>query len=346
MTEWVPRLARGIDYSQLDLDAEQGFVLSRIDGSTSVEQLGFLTGLPRDKLVEVLSRLIDQGALEAEGAPSELGGGPPPEEPGAAEDESAWGKEGGDSEEDLEEGGEDSVRSALEARNWRRVFEEDLRPLDGGERLRLARQASGDELSALCFDPTPQVVTAVLDNTSTGLAHARLIAEHHRTGSGLDALGKREAFLRDLQVQRHLFRNPQTSDRLVRRILQNKRMAEVYRLALNRDATERLRSKARKEFRDKFAAGTAEERVNLILKCEGRCLNLLIGLALDAKAAALLCQRTFHSTLLIQNLARWPATPPPLLQHMARQTLVKRSPALKNLVLRHPNAPSQLKAEF
>ncbi len=120
-------------------------------------------------------------------------------------------------------------------------------------------------------------------------------------------------------------------------------MGEVYVLCMSRETTDRVRSAAKKEFRSKFASGTAEERVSLILKCEGRCLVLLLGLALDAKAASLLCRRPLHSTLLVRNLARWPSTPPSVLHHMARQPMVKRNPALRNLILRHPNAPSRLK---
>jgi len=50
--------------------------------------------------------------------------------------------------------------------------------------------------------------------------------------------------------------------------------------------------------------------------------------------------------MLVRNLARWPATPPPVLTHLMRQAHVKRSPALRNLILRHPNAPSELKREL
>jgi hypothetical protein len=230
-------------------------------------------------------------------------------------------------------------------RTWRRIFEEDLRALDVDLRIRLAREASGETLRALCFDPASKVVTAVLENAGAGLEHARLIAEHHRTGSGLDVLGKGASFLRDQQVERCLFRNPQTSERLLRRIFQPRRMAEVYRLCLSRDATERVRAAARKELRDKFTSGTADERVNLIVTCEGRCLDLLLGVALDSRAAALLCRRPLHSTLLVRNLARWPSTPPEVLVHLARQPVVKRSPALRDAILRHPNAPSHLDAK-
>jgi len=79
------------------------------------------------------------------------------------------------------------------------------------------------------------------------------------------------------------------------------------------------------------------------LGIEGRCLALLVGLPLDGKSASLLCRRSLRSTLLIQNLARWPATPPAVLQHMFRQPVVMRSTVLKNQILRHPNVPSDLK---
>ncbi len=188
-----------------------------------------------------------------------------------------------------------------------------------------------------------KVASAILENPHVALQHARLIAQHHRTGIGLDQMGRRAEFLRDRQVQRYLYRNPQCGVGLLLRILNTQRMGDVYRLSVNRETTERVRSTARKEFRKKFSSGSAEERVRLIVKGEGRCLALLVGVALDGRAASLLCGRPLHSTLLIQNLARWPSTPPPLLQHMARQPPVLRSSALKNLIARHPNAPSQLK---
>ncbi len=230
-----------------------------------------------------------------------------------------------------------------QARGWRRIFEEDFHPLALDARVELAGKATEETLYALCYDPSSRVVAALLANPQVGLLHARLIAQHHRSSTGIDELGKRAQLLRDQQVQRYLFRNPQCSDRLLVRLLQTKRMAELYQLSLSRDSTERVRSRMRKELRKKFTSGTAEERVGLILECQGRCLVLLIGVPLDGKAAALLYQRPISSTLLIQNLARWPSTPPSLLQNMARQPSVLRSPVLKNLILRHPNAPAQLK---
>jgi hypothetical protein len=78
--------------------------------------------------------------------------------------------------------------------------------------------------------------------------------------------------------------------------------------------------------------------VELILTTEGRCLTLLVGLVLDSHATALLCRRTYVSTLLIQNLARWSAAPPALIAHLRRQDVVRRNQALRQLLERHPNA--------
>lgn len=238
--------------------------------------------------------------------------------------------------------GEDSEDHGAQG-GWRAIFERELHPLELDQRIARARAARGDELFAFCHDPSFKVIAAVLDNPTTGLEHARLIARHHRGSQGLDTLAARHDFRRDHQVRRLLLRNPQASDRLIRRLVEGRRMAQVYQQCLSREITERARHTLRRAFRESFRTGSAEERTSLILKSEGRCLALLVGLALDAKAASLLCRRPLGSTLLIQNLARWPATPPPVLAHMTRQPVARRNPTLRNLILRHPNAPAQLK---
>ncbi|MEM1207500.1 MAG: hypothetical protein AAGN66_29965, partial [Acidobacteriota bacterium] len=57
---------------------------------------------------------------------------------------------------------------------------------------------------------------------------------------------------------------------------------------------------------------------------------------------ALLCRRPMNSPMLVRNLARWPSSTPPVLQHLGRQAVVKRSVDLRNQILRHPNGPSKL----
>ena len=66
MKDWTPCQKANLAFSELEIDAEEGFVLSRIDGSTTVAQLAQLTGLPVEKVEKSLGRLMEQGALQAE----------------------------------------------------------------------------------------------------------------------------------------------------------------------------------------------------------------------------------------------------------------------------------------
>jgi hypothetical protein len=66
-----------------------------------------------------------------------------------------------------------------------------------------------------------------------------------------------------------------------------------------------------------------------------------VGLPVDGKTAALLCGRTYTSTLLLQNLARWSAAPPQLIAHLLREEAVRRQPVLRAQLQRHPNAPAE-----
>jgi hypothetical protein len=347
----IPRLRGALDYGRMQLDAEEGYLLSRIDGATSVKALGQLTGLPPERVRAILDRLEAEGAIEVP-APA----GSPPGTAGRREETGVDAREAGREDDDADADGDDDADGDADddadashpttrerTATLRRLFQADLAPLDTDARVARAREAEGDLLLALCFDPHPRVIQAVLDREGAGLEHARLVAAHHRTATGLGHLGTRAALLRDRQVQRLLFRNPQIPDLLFSRAVQAKRMADVYRLALSRDVTERVKANARKAFREKFRQGTAEERVALLFSTEARCLNLLVGLSLDGRSASLLIGRPIHSTLFVQNLARWPATPPNVLVHLAKQPLVQRAPALKTLLQRHPNAPSQLK---
>jgi hypothetical protein len=64
MPKWRPCLSAFIDYSKLSLTKEEGFLLSRIDGSTTTEELAQLTGREELDLVRSLGKLVDKGALE------------------------------------------------------------------------------------------------------------------------------------------------------------------------------------------------------------------------------------------------------------------------------------------
>ena len=76
------------------------------------------------------------------------------------------------------------------------------------------------------------------------------------------------------------------------------------------------------------------------MNTEGRALGGLAGIPVDGKTVALLCARTVYSSMLIQNIARWAAAPPPLIAHLLRQPVVRRQPQLRSALARHPNAPS------
>ncbi len=389
MAKWKPKLVDGTDLTSLDLNAEEGFVLSRVDGRTTVDDLTHVTGMNRDQVKGILKKLIRTGAVDRpppraakkkaavpktapapvpemdlpvpdldeprdedqdhdeddEGSGAAAATTPAPVDTGDADDGSS---DDGSAEDEAplesDEDVEDDEGEAVDTGNLRKLFETELHPLDDDVRIKNAQTAEGAVLSAYCFDPNPKVIQSVMQNMKAGLQHARLIAQHHRNAAGLQALAKKSQFLRDRQVQRWLFKNSQLPEALFKAILLKKRLTDVYGLAVSREVTEKVKGTAKRSFRKRFISAPAEEKAILIHKCEGRCLNLLIGVPLDGRTAALLTQRAVHSTLLIQNLARWPTTPPSVLQHLAKQGPVKRQPNLRQLIMRHPNAPAALKA--
>lgn len=285
----------------------EAYVLSRIDGATSVGELALISGMASQALWPILERLAREGAIEPPPRPVDI----------FAKLEDPTAPSG----------------------THRQLFETKLHPLSEDARAALASTAVEPELSALCFDPTPSVVRAVMENPRAGLPHARLIAAHHGNAVGLDALGEKPALLQDTEVQRLLLRNQQTSAPLLQRILSRRRLADVYNATQSRELPERNRTNAMQMLRRRFSEVSAEERVELILRTEGRALAALSGLSLDGKSAALLCARTFTSMLIIENLARWPATPPPVILHLLKQPLLRQMPPLRALLKRHPNCP-------
>ena len=323
--DWRPVPTSNRDPAALRLTPLDAYVLSRIDGATSVAELALICGMAAPALHEIVERLASEGAI----------GPPPPGSgvPAAAGPLPATGQE-------PPEVGEAASALTAAAGTHRQLFETTLHPLREDERESLAVAAKEPELSAFCFDPTPRVVRAVLENPRMGLPHARLIAAHHGNAVGLDALGEKTALLQDTEVQRLLLRNPQSPVPLLHRLLTRRRLAEVYQTTQSRELPERNRRTALDALRRRFADTTSEDRVELILRTEGRALAALAGLSLDGKAAALLCARTVSSVLLVENLARWPATPPTVIAHLLKQPMVVRMPQLRTLLKRHPNCPA------
>ncbi|HZR10084.1 MAG TPA: hypothetical protein VFA79_15985 [Myxococcales bacterium] len=306
---WKPSLNAGVDLRALPLTPEEGFIASRLDGTTDLRGLSQVTGLTAERIGTTLEKLVSLGAVSPATAAA-----PPEEEPEAAEEPSG---------------------------NHRQLFESALRGLTAEERAAKAKTAEDPELSAFCFDPLPAVIHALLENPRFALPQARLVATHHRTASGLDVLAARAAFAADGGVRRALLRNPQLPASLLRRLQGGRRLLEQHKLVVSREVPEQTRRAARELLRSRFSTAEADERVEVVLKTEGRCLSSLAGLPIDGKTSALLCSRSYTSTLLVQNISRWAAAPPPLIAHLLKQELVRRSPSLKLLLQRHPNAPAE-----
>lgn len=231
------------------------------------------------------------------------------------------------------------------AGDYRAIYMAEFSLLERDLRIAHARDATGASLLAFCFDPEPQVIGAVFENTGVGLEHARLAALHHKNPAGLEHVVKRADFLRDARVQRQLLKNNQLTESLLRRILGSKPLREIYKTAIDRDVPERTRVTSRAILRTRFGSSDPEERAGFLISNEARALALLIGQTLDQKTTAILCSRQYTSVLFVQNLARFAACPPALLTHLLKQPFVRRHVALKKLLLQHPNLPSALKRE-
>lgn len=233
-----------------------------------------------------------------------------------------------------------------QARNYRKIYETEFRHLEKDARYEKARHVTGPQLLALCLDPDPQVIGAIFTNMTAGLDHARMVAQYHKTTVGLEFVVKRADFLRDSQVQRRLLRNDMLSESLMRRVCAQKRMADVYKMTIDRELPDRNRGFSRGILRQKWSQAQSEERADLVVSTEARCLSQLVGQTFDARTTAILCGRTYNSVLFIQNLVRFPACPPPLLAHLLKQPFVRRQPNLRKMILQHPNVPTELKRLF
>ena len=344
MDDWKPELDGSVDLKALPLSPEEGFVLSRLDGATALERLPALTGLPLARVEELMARLVSLGAVRAPRTADvpliELEETEVDTVSAEALSRSARTPVPLDNPEHSETGPEkDEDEDEPTQATHRALFESELHALPVEVRVARAHGAVEPELSAFCFDPLPAVIKAVFENPRSSLAQARLVARHHRNPVGLEALAARAAFTLDAGVRRWLLRNPQLPAALCRRLFGHQRLLGQYKLVQDRDVPEQTRRTLRELLRTHFTRAPAEERVELILATDGRALVGLVGVALDGKSISLLCGRTYASTLMLQNFARWTATPPALLAHLLRQEGVRRQPALRQMLMRHPNAP-------
>jgi curved DNA-binding protein CbpA len=78
-TDWVPRLRDDLVVTELPItDPFDGFILSRIDGESTVKDIADLTGASVDRVQELLSRLEGLGALGRPPGPPARATRPPP----------------------------------------------------------------------------------------------------------------------------------------------------------------------------------------------------------------------------------------------------------------------------
>ncbi len=358
------------DIHAVRLTAEEGFVLSRIDAALDVKELATRTGLDAGRVAEIVQRLAAEGAIDLEGAgaaPNEGAGGAPAaleelievkdDEPAdeliEVKDDEADASAAAQEPQEPEEAtpltaaeAEDDARAAEGEREQRKIYETHYRSMSRDERVLAAQTATASHLLALCLDPEPQVIQAVLQNPTSGFEHARAIAFHHRTAAGLEMCGRRSELVADAGVQRRLIRNPQLPDALLRKLLQPKPLLDVYRISIDRENPERSRVKVRELLRKKFTLASADERAALLIKTEGRALMVLAGCAFDAHTTQILCGRTTYTVLFVQNIARFSAAPPALLTHLLKQPLVRRNPGLRKMLLQHKNTPAEAKKSF
>ena len=342
---WIPKPTGRIPLLVDDAERE---LLSHIDGKTSLTHLGMLPGLSEAVVRRMLGRLIALGAVVPEERPA-LVAAPRPAPKPAPEPESRPeprsvppAAEPGESR-DEQPGASAVPLDDLQLSNYRWLYESQLKKMSRDQRLELARTASGEILYALCLDPFPGVVEAILQNPTVELNHARMIARYHDKGIGLGHLARRSQFLNDPLVQRHLLRNVQTPQNVLQRMLRAKPLARLYKLNFSREVAEPATRVARQVFRSQFQTAPAEERIALVFRTEGRCLQMLPGIPLDEAFVALFVKRAIHSMLLVQSLARHSATPPSIIRHLWKQPVVKRQVHLRSMLLKHPNCPGEYK---
>ena len=78
-TDWVPWLREDLVVTELPIkDPFDGFILSRIDGESSVKDISDVTGASVDRVQELLSRLEGLGALGRPPGPPTVASRPPP----------------------------------------------------------------------------------------------------------------------------------------------------------------------------------------------------------------------------------------------------------------------------
>ena len=322
-----------VDFKNLKLSPEEGFVLSRVEGQATVHELVTLTGLDEGRIVTILQRLSQAGAVDVEGLVAI------PDLPPAVADVDV----DVDGDFDGEEADVPTDAQNPNEREYRKIYETVYHPMPRDQRVKLASEVKSADLMALCFDAEAPVIHAIVGNPHASFEHARMIAQHHHTSIGLEAIAKRMDFLKEPLTQRRLLRNAAVSHAVVSRITNPKMMLEVYKLAIDREVPERTRAIGREILRKKFTVASSDEKAALLFKTDARCLLHLVNCSLDAHATQILCGKTTFTMMFVQNLARWSATPPQLIAHLLRLPIVRSNVGMKKMLMKHPNASAEAK---
>lgn len=328
MAKWSRKPEIAEELHGLALTAEEGFVLSRLDTPLTPEQVVELTGLPSDRVDNILSLLEDKGLVVSD-TPSirpamatipdgDFDAEPPPPEP------------------------LDLDPNLLDP-SFKQLYDRRIQKLSLEARIALAGRQTREALFALCLDPEPVVIRAVLMNPELVRSHARVIALNHRDPAGLELLASTRDLLEDVQVEWLLLRNPQLPDELARRILAPKKTSAVFAVWADEGVAEAGRRSARDLIRSRFGAASAEERAALIFGTEGNVLPALAGLMLDGRTTTLLSARGYTSVVFVRNLIKFNSCPGALLTYLSKQALVRRNPQLRNMLIAHPNTPPEAK---
>jgi hypothetical protein len=223
--------------------------------------------------------------------------------------------------------------------NYLTLYRKKFSPMTVDEREREASHQTKELLMALCHDPDVRVIKRVLENHSSGLEHARLIAKVHKNSQGLEYIIRNSQLMFDNRVQTNLLKNPILSDSQIRTLLNPKTLIQTWNIACSHDYPANNKQRARTIVKEKFKRAAQEERAAFIYDTEGRILIIIHDVPFGDQTIAILCKKSYHSLLLIQNLAKCGRTPAKLLRHLEIQSIVKHNKAVKNLIKRHANYP-------
>jgi|GEM_PF-2706200 len=214
-----------------------------------------------------------------------------------------------------------------------------LRTLSVDERRSRSLVAQNEDLEALCHDPDPGVIYHLLKNPGFGLNQARLVAAHHSSFAGLDALAKRSNFMADEGVRGAFLKNALCPENLHQQIFQTMPLIKLFLYTHSPEIQEKARHVARRIYAARFRQDSPNEKIHLLIATGGRCLRVVGSGAIDSALAVAMKRRTDYSSELILALAHYADTPHELIAHLVKLPVVRHNNALFDSLRRHKNTP-------